>query len=272
MNKSSFQLRKRVAELRRCITSAEPCAPAQKRFELGHPGLDATLGGGLACGRLHEVIAASSADLASATGFTLTLARRAAALCPGDPVFWVREAASEVQTGRIHAPGLAELGLDPAVVILVIARDGAMAFRVGEEVARCASIAAVIVELGPSALALADLTASRRLALAAGKAETILMVLRPDGKEVPSAAWTRWRVESAPSTPLPANAPGPARFDIELLRHRAGPSGGRWRVEWDREQACFNDASLSSAVLPLPARQPPWPVVAAADRDWRLTA
>lgn len=272
MNKSSPELVKRIARLKRRIADAEACASTGKRFGLGHDGLDAALGGGLACGRLHEVIAASPADAAGAAGFALMLVRRAAVLRPDGPAFWAREAGSEVETGRIHLPGLTELGLDPAAMTLVIARNGAALLRATEEIARCAGIGAAVVELGPSARRHADLTASRRLALAAGKADTVLLVLRPDGTEAPSAAWTRWRVTSAPSVPLAANTPGHVRLDIELLRHRAGPAGRRWRVEWDREQACFSDAALSGAVLPLPARRPSSPVVAATDGDWRLTA
>lgn len=272
MNISSPELAMRVARLKRRVADADPSAGTGKRFGLGHDGLDAALGGGLACGRLHEVIAATPADAASAAGFALMLVRRAAALRPGGPVFWVREAAAEAQAGRVHPPGLRELGLDPAALMLVVARNGAAALRAGEEIARCAGIGALVIEPGPSAPRRADLTASRRLALAAGRAETVLLVLRPDGKEVPSAAWTRWRVASAPSAPLAANAPGHVRLDIELLRHRAGPAGRQWRVEWDREQACLKDAALPGAVLPLPARRPSSPVVADADGDWRLTA
>ncbi len=251
---------------------AAAAPPASAGCNIGHPDIDAALGGGLAPGRLHEILATGPEDLASATGFALMLARRIKLTRPDSPVFWVRETEAERRMGRVHSSGLAELGIDPAAFVLVVAGDGTALLRAGDEIARCAGIGALVIELGPSSLRRIDLTVSRRLALAASKTGTILLVLRADGKEVPNAAWTRWRVTSAPSAPLAANAPGHVRLDIELLRHRAGPAGRSWRVEWNREQACFSDAALSGAVLPLPARRPIWPVVAAADGDWRLTA
>ena len=261
-----------VARLKQGIIDAHHLVSAHATSSLGHPDIDAILGGGLAGGRLHELLPAEPADMANTAGFALMLARQAALTRPEKPIFWVREASAERRLGRPHAPGLAELGLDPAAFVFVTAPDGTALLRASEEIARCAGVGALMIELGPSALRRADLTASRRLALAAGKAGTVPLMLRPDGKEAPSAAWTRWRVASAPSALLAANAPGHARLDIELLRHRAGPSGQKWRVEWDREQACFSEAALPGAVLPLPARRSPSPVVAAMDGDWRLSA
>src|SRR3546814_11674827 len=81
-----------------------------------------------------------------------------------------------------------------------------------------------------------DLTASRRLALAAEKSGTTLLLLRTGADPVPSAAQTRWSVASAPSRAFAANAPGTPTFDITLLRQRSGPSGTSWRLEWNRYQ------------------------------------
>jgi protein ImuA len=47
---------------------------------LGIPAIDAALGGGLACGALHEIAAAHEAEIAVATGFALALAGRGARL------------------------------------------------------------------------------------------------------------------------------------------------------------------------------------------------
>ena len=70
-----------------------------------------------------------------------------------------------------------------------------------------------------------DLTASRRLALAAEQSGVTLFLLRLEAQPVPSAADTRWTVGAAPSRSLEADAPGPPMFEIELLRRRAGPAG-----------------------------------------------
>jgi hypothetical protein len=47
---------------------------------LGIPTIDATLGGGLACGALHEIAAAREAEIAVASGFALALVGRGARL------------------------------------------------------------------------------------------------------------------------------------------------------------------------------------------------
>ena len=60
---------------------------------------------------------------------------------------------------------------------------------------------------------------------------------------MPSAAQTRWRIGAAPWRSLPANAPGFPLFDVSLLRHRGGIAEFDARVEWDRHQRSFRDAS-----------------------------
>ena len=88
--------------------------------------IDATLSGGLERAALHEVYAAGAADLAAATGFALGLALRAAqgeAARGERSILWVRQDFVDAETGRLHAPGLNELGLDPARLLLVRARD-----------------------------------------------------------------------------------------------------------------------------------------------------
>jgi protein ImuA len=91
-------------------------------------------------------------------------------------------------------------------------------------------------------------------------------LLRLEAEPLPSAADTRWAVSAAPSRPLEADAPGPPMFEIELLRRRSGPSGMRWRLEWDRDQIIFREPANSGAVVSLPADRP-----VAAD-PWRLSA
>jgi protein ImuA len=100
-----------------------------------------------------------------------------------------------------------------------------------------------------------DLTASRRLSLAAEKSGVPLLLLRMNAEPVPSAAETRWRVAAAPSHALPGNAPGMPCFDVELLRCRSRPAGQSWRLEWDRDRKLFRDAALPGAVVPVPLRQ-----------------
>src|SRR3546814_3600473 len=72
----------------------------------------------------------------------------------------------------------------------------------------------------------------------------------------PSAAQSRWEVQSLASAPLEANAPGGPAMEIELLRHRAGLAGRSWRVGWDRERLCFREPALPRAWVPFPFGRP----------------
>lgn len=220
------------------------------RVALGAP--DVVLGGGLARGVLHEIFAACEADAASATGFAAAVVRLAVA---AKPVLWVRHDALDGLTGRLHAPGLAEIGLDPDQILLVRAPDIAACLRAGAAGARCAALGAVLIEpWGESKLI--DLTASRRLSLAARASGVPLILLRAGAVPAPSAATTRWSIAAAPSRPLPGDSPGLPSFAATLLRQRGGP-GGDWILEWNHDRRAFTEfpaaPPLSRAVVPLVA-------------------
>ena len=234
-----------------------------KRIAIGHTALDAALGGGLAGGRVHEFYAAAD-DGPSAAGFAAMLALRTVGR--RTPIFWLRTDEAERHGGRIYGPGLAELGGDPDSLVLGQAPDVKALLRVAADAARCPGLGALIVEAHGKCPAL-DLTASRRLALAAEQSGVTLLMLRLAAEPVPSAADTRWAVRAAPSQALEANAPGAPAFDIELLRRRSGPAGMRWRLEWNRDRLIFTDPALPGAMVPLPSRRP-----AAAQPDLRLSA
>lgn len=252
----SLQLLKaRVAGIERARA-----AEAAQLTDTGHGGINSALGGGLMRGRLHEVFAAEAGDAGCAAGFVATLALRL-----GGTLVWLREAQAERQGGRLHAPGLVEIGLDPAQVILGIMPDPLSVLRAAADVVRCPEVGVAVVELWREPRLL-DLTASRRLALAAEGSGVTVITLRIAASPAPSAAQTRWQVGAAPSLPMDANAPGYPAWAIDLLRQRGRPAGGHWRVEWNREQACFADASpaggtggaaaLSGAVLPFSTGRP----------------
>ncbi|WP_294123878.1 hypothetical protein [Sphingomonas sp.] len=237
---------------------------ADRRVTTGHMALDAALDGGLARGRVHELFAAEPADGPSAAGFAAMLALRAAGR-PA-PIFWLRSDKAERHGGSIYAPGLIALGGEPDALVLGIAPDTKGLLKTAADAARCPGLKALVVECWGKCPEL-DLTASRRLALAAEQSGVTLLLLRLEAEPLPSAADTRWSVGAAPSLALEANAPGPPIFEIELLRRRAGPSGMRWRLEWDRDQIIFREPAHIGAVVSLPAGRP-----AAASAELRLSA
>lgn len=213
-----------------------------EQISFGAPALDNRLGGGLAQAALHEVYADIS-DSASAAAFALLLAWRSNR---NKPIFWVREKKARLDT-RFYGHGVAELGLPPDMLFLVDAPDCIATLRAGADITRCGAVGAVIIEPVGKAPAL-DLTASRRLALAAGQTGVLTLLLRAGAEPVPSAAHTRWRVSSAPSTPFPANAPGLPAFNVTLLRHRGGVAGIEARLEWNRDRQAFDQTPLSGGV------------------------
>jgi len=254
-----------LAMLRRNLASiaGSRLLSADKRIATGHLTLDAALGGGLARGRVHELFPAEADDGPSAVGFAAMIALRAVGR--DAPIFWLRSDEAGRRGGHLHAPGLIELGGDPDALVLGQAPDANALLRSAADAARCPGLKALIVECWGKCPQL-DLTASRRLALAAEQSGVTLFLLRLETEPQPSAADTRWSVGAAPSRSLEADAPGPPMFEIELLRRRSGPSGMRWRLEWDRDQIIFREPAHPGAVVPLPASRP----VAAG--PWRLSA
>jgi protein ImuA len=219
----------------------------------GVTAVDAVLGGGLARGQLHEIYAATPADATAAAGFTAALA--IGMDTPTRPVLWLRSHHAARTAGVVQGEGWAALGGDPGRCLFGLPGDPLNLLRAACDGLRCGGLAAVILE-SHGRMAGLDLTASRRFTLAAEMSGTAMLLLRIDAEVTPSAARTRWQVAAAPSRAFPGNAPGMPSFDIELLRQKSGPSGMRWRLEWDCDQRRFRDAALSGAVVPVPSRRP----------------
>ncbi|WP_266330675.1 ImuA family protein [Kaistia defluvii] len=253
-------LRQRIAALE---TTARPAPPGgalspratarASRIALDRDAVDAALGGGLARGALHEIHAASGADTMAASGFSLALALAAAP--PGRPIVWVRQDYAAHEGGDLHADGLQALGLDPSALILVQLRDALAVLRAGGEAARCGALGAVIIEPWGEPKAL-DLTTQRRFSLAAEASGVTVLLLRPGARPMPGGAETRWLVRSEPAAPLAMNAPGHPTFDLTLLRHRHGPPGGPWRLEWNRDEKLFKRPALLRDPAALPRIEP----------------
>ena len=203
---------------------------------------DAWLSHGLGRAQLHDIYALEKEDGPSGAGFSIAAALAAGAL----PLLWLRTEACERSQGRLHATGLIELGLAADSLVLGVVADDAALLRAAADAGRCAGLGTVLVESVGRAPGF-DLTATRRLMLAAEVSGVTILSLRIGATPMPSAAATRWGVTSVPSVALEADAPGFPAFDVECLRRRGGPAGQRWRVEWDRDAKSFRGASLSGA-------------------------
>jgi len=155
-------------------------------------------------------------------GFAALLLARALAALPGRSVLWI---APEPDA---YPPGLASLGLDAAQLLLVRAPRPADALWAAEEALRSPAIAAALV-MG----AAPDLTAARRLQLAAETGGGIALLLRETAEDAgPGAALTRWRLSPRPGAGATPHHLGEPAWEIALLRARGGRPG-TWLAEWD---------------------------------------
>lgn len=212
---------------------------------IGAPAVDERLQGGILRNGLHEFFGVERRDSTAAAAFALLLALRLPEASAR--IFWISGDKERQASGRLYPPGLAEMGSDPANMLLVQAADLRDALRAAADSIRSKAAGAVILEAQGNAR-LIDLTSTRRLALAAKEARVLALLVRADAVPMPTAATTRWQVRSAPSVPLPGNAPGLATFDISLLRHRGGIAPFEARVVWDHATRSFHDAPLSGGL------------------------
>lgn len=217
----------------------------QNLLPIGAPMVDDRLQGGIVRNGLHEFFGTQKGDTIAAAAFALLLALRLPELAAR--IFWISGDKERQASGRLYPPGLAEMGADPAKIILVQTADLRAALRATADSIRSKAAGAVILEAQGNAK-LIDLTSTRRLALAAAEAGVLALLVRGDAMPMPSAASTRWQICSAPSLPLPGNAPGLATFDISLLRHRGGIAPFAAKVTWDHATRSFHDTRLSGDI------------------------
>lgn len=227
-----------LAELRARLSAIEGGGFRRRpALPFGIAALDETLATeGLRLDALHEVAGASPSmgDDAATTLFLAGIAARA-----WGPVLWV------VRRRDLFAPGLAQAGLSAERVIYAEAQDDADLLGIMEEGLRHKGLGAVIGEAKRAGLA-----ATRRLQLAAEGGRTIALLMKRHGRTgddplgPPSAAVTRWRVATAPSTPLPVAGVGRARWRVELVRQKGG-APGHWTLEaCDETGRCALPAKL----------------------------
>ena len=235
--------RETLNALRRVVAGASRSGEA--RLGLGVASLDRALGGGLAKGALHEIGPAAPRNGGAATGFAIALA--VLALREGRQAIWIRPDFIAAEAGELYGPGLALMGLSlQRLVVLKVPRprDGLWAM---EEALQCRAAGAVVTELmGEDA----DLTATRRLALAAGAGGGLGLILRHQPCRAANAAMTRWEVASAAGERDGFGGLGLPAFTISLVKNRHGPTG-QWRLSWGHHECAFVTAPALS--LPVAA-------------------
>ena len=173
------------------------------------------------------------------------------------PLVWIRQDFTEIELGAVSMSGLAELGLDPRLLVTVRAADVDIALRTAADALACDAVGVVVLEVWGEARQF-DLVASRKLTLAAQASGVTGLVLRMAAEPQPSTAETRWIVRAAHSPPAsaPCSAWGAPLLDAQLVRNRHGPVG-RWIMEWKCDECLFGKpAAYPQPVAAAPAHRP----------------
>ena len=246
------QTEQHLSRLRRAIATSEALPEETRSLALGAPTIDAALGGGLPGAALHEV-SATPLHLGAAAGFALALAALAQERAKErtkertKETLWIATDFGSLETGALYGPGLDQFGLATGRLLIVRVARPVDALFAMEEALKCRALSAVIAELGEAP----DLTATRRLSLAAKDHDGLGLILRQSAlqhgsNDAPSAARTRWQVTAAPSVPDEFGGLGCTAFSLELTRNRRGPCGN-WTLTWDHHERVFAALSLGMA-------------------------
>ncbi len=201
-------------------------------WTFGIPAIDSHLAsGGLITTGLHDIAPRDYGDMPAAMGFAVALAiRRLSDGLEHRPLLWCRLAYEEREYGRLYGHGLETLGLARPRFLTVTVKKPAALLWVMEEALKSGALALVIADTNPKH---ANLTATRRLSLAAqaGKSAGLMVFEKPNPGA--TSSYTRWIAAAGASQGPPSgtSAPGNPAWAIELTRARGGRPGA-WTVEW----------------------------------------
>jgi protein ImuA len=228
-------------------------AEGHRALSFGVAEIDRVLGGGLAPASLHEVAASAWPDLGAAIGFTLALAARAP---DRRETVWVQTDFAALDSGNLYGPGVEMFGLPPRALLILKVPRPLDALWAMEETLKCRAISSVICEL-PNDGAIADLTATQRLTLAARQGGTFGFLLRHRASCLTSSAETRWKISAASSAADRFGGLGGTAFTAALMKNRRGPQA-QWTIVWDHHERTFATLSrgVAQAAFDRPDRTP----------------
>jgi len=225
-----------LARLRQSIEKIQHYQHDNAPMPLGLSEADRLLGGGLTLGALHEISPAAPVHLGAACGFALALAALSGkAGRSGRETLFIQTDMARFEGGAPYGLGFDLFGLPARRLLVLRARRALDALFAMEEALKCRGIASVIAELPDDS---ADLTATRRLSLAAREHDGIGLLLRHRSASMPSAAMTRWEVSAKAGARDPHGGLGTTSFLLSLVKNRRGPCG-RFRVAWSHHELAF---------------------------------
>jgi len=222
-----------MAQSKELSASRDPPPHSGGSICLGPP--DGALKGGLALSELHEFTPAGPTHHGAVLGFALGLA----ALSPSQEgaIVFVQQDFAALEGAALYGLGGAPFGIDPERFLLVRAATPKDALWAMEEALKTRGITAVIGELAERGET-ADLTATRRLSLAAQKGGSLALLLRQYAWSGPVAAATRWQIGAASGDTDEFGGLGATAFSLALTKNRRGPCG-TWILQWDHHAKRF---------------------------------
>lgn len=234
-----------LARLRQSMENIQHYQCDNAPLPLGLKRADSLLGGGLARRALHEISPAAPVHLGAACGFALALAALAGK-GTGRETLFIQTDFTRLEAGVPYGLGLDLFGLSSRRLLVLRARRPIDALFAMEEALKCAALASVIAELPDDA---ADLTATRRLSLAARSHDGLGLLLRHRSTFMPSAAMTRWEVAAMAGERDAYGGIGTTAFQLSLVKNRRG-SCGRFRVAWSHHERAFVETDPVAVAAP----------------------
>ena len=184
----------------------------------------------LAAAGLHEIKPAAYRDAPAALAFALAfIGDRLVKREDASPLLWCLTDRAAREWGAPYGPGLISFGLDPALILIVQARDWKDAAWALEEGLKARAFTAALGQIEVKAPIMA-----RRLGLAAQASRTPCLLLSGhQGGGLPGTL-TRWRVaaERSSGAAFDAAAPGPPAWHLTLERCRGSAPARSWTVEF----------------------------------------
>ncbi|MFN3351736.1 ImuA family protein [Pseudorhodoplanes sp.] len=240
-----------LARLRQDIENIQHYQSDNAPLPLGLRRADALLRGGLARSVLHDIAPAAPIHLGAATGFALAIAAlsyKAAGRsgAGGRETVLIQTDMARWEAGAAYGIGLGLFGQPVRRLLVLRARRPIDALFAMEEALKCRAVSAVIAEMPDDT---ADLTATRRLSLAARTHDGIGLLLRHRMAAQPSAAVTRWDVAALGGERDPFGGLGTTGFQLSLVKNRRGPCGA-FRVAWSHHELAFVETDPVAVAAP----------------------
>ncbi len=186
--------------------------------------------GKLAAAGLHEIKSDAYRDAPAALAFALAfIGDRLVKRKDATPLLWCLTDRAAREWGAPYGPGLISFGLDPALVLIVQARNGMDAAWALEEGLKARAFTAALGQIEMKTPIIA-----RRLGLAAQTSRTPCLLLSGhQGNGLPGTL-TRWRVaaERSSGAAFDAAAPGRPAWHLTLERCRGMAPSRSWTVEF----------------------------------------